>query len=99
VWAALWSLPQADDPGSAREWFAANMAGSFESGEPLPAIAHAFTHYRLHLRPLRWDEVAARVSVADNDDRRWVAPAELASLGIPAPVRRLLQESIEEMVR
>jgi A/G-specific adenine glycosylase len=28
--------------------------------------------------------------VADNGDLRWVAPGELDSLGIPAPVRKLL---------
>jgi A/G-specific adenine glycosylase len=28
--------------------------------------------------------------VADNGDLRWVAPAEFDSLGIPAPVRKLL---------
>jgi len=32
------------------------------------------------------------MQVADNDDLRWVEQAQLASLGIPAPIRRLLQD-------
>jgi len=99
VWAALWSLPQAGDPAGAREWFAANMDGSYDAGEPMPRVVHAFTHFRLHLQPLRWDDMAVGARVADNEDLRWIAPGELVSLGIPAPVRRLLQDSIEEMER
>ena len=32
-----------------------------------------------------------RDGVRDNADLRWIARAELASLGIPAPVRKLLE--------
>jgi A/G-specific adenine glycosylase len=34
--------------------------------------------------------VALRARVSDNDDLRWVGRDELDSLGIPAPIRRLL---------
>jgi A/G-specific adenine glycosylase len=33
-----------------------------------------------------------RPQVADNDDLRWVDRTQLDSLGIPAPIRKLLQE-------
>ena len=75
---------------NARAWFAAHIAGDYDAGEALAPVAHGFTHYRLQLQPLRWREVAARAAVADNGDLRWVAPGELDSLGIPAPVRKLL---------
>ena len=90
VWASLWSLPEADSHENARSWFEAHVEGDYETGEPLDAIAHGFTHYRLDLRPMRWQEVAARTTVRDNDDLRWVAHDELATLGIPAPIRTLL---------
>src|SRR3546814_8086812 len=54
-------------------------------------IAHGFTHYRLTLLPLRWREVAPRAFVRDNEDLRWVARDELSALGIPAPIRTLLE--------
>src|SRR3546814_7476492 len=56
VWAALWSLPEADTHENAREWFDAHLDGDYDRGEPLDAIAHGFTHYRLTLLPLRWRE-------------------------------------------
>jgi len=92
VWAALWSLPEAQDRTGAREWFARHVHGDYDQAETLPAVFHAFTHYRLDLQPLRWRALAARATVADNDDLRWVARGELAALGIPAPIRKLLQE-------
>jgi A/G-specific adenine glycosylase len=92
VWAALWSLPEAPDAISARAWFDRHVSGEYDAGEAIAPVAHAFTHYRLHLQPLRWDNVAMRPQVADNDDLRWVDRTQLDSLGIPAPIRKLLQE-------
>jgi A/G-specific adenine glycosylase len=92
VWASLWSLPEADDRISARAWFDRHLLGDYEAAEPLPAIAHGFSHYRLELQPLRWRRVAMRAQVADNPDLRWISRGELASLGIPAPIRTLLEE-------
>jgi A/G-specific adenine glycosylase len=42
------------------------------------------------MRPLRWRGLAPRDAVGDNDHMRWVARADLGTLGIPAPVRTLL---------
>jgi len=93
VWAGLWSLPEAPDHAAAREWFAGCMHGHYDHHEPMAAIDHGFTHYHLQLQPLRWTGVAMRAQVADNDDLRWVARDALDGLGIPAPIRRLLEES------
>ena len=93
VWASLWSLPQAEADGDARAWFQAHLRGDWTRGEALDPIAHAFTHYRLTLRPLRWREVGAGAKVLDDAHLRWVPQAELESLGIPAPIRRLLTGS------
>ncbi|HZW18629.1 MAG TPA: A/G-specific adenine glycosylase [Luteimonas sp.] len=94
VWATLWSLPEAATHEAAREWFEAHLAGDYDHGEPLDAIAHGFTHYRLTLLPLRWREVAPRDAVGDNQDIRWVARGDLAALGIPAPIRTLLEAQL-----
>jgi len=91
IWASLWSLPEADDHGSAREWFERHIDGDYDHGAPQSAIAHGFTHYRLQIQPLRWRGLAARPQVADNDDDlRWISRTQLATLGMPSPVRRLL---------
>ena len=95
IWAALWSLPQADDETQALDWLQAHAPGlvdsvEFDSPARLLPVQHGFTHFRLRLQPLHWRGLAARHRVGDNDRLRWVARDELATLGIPAPIRTLL---------
>jgi len=91
IWASLWTLPQADDVASSRGWFERELHGDFGAALTLRPIEHAFSHYKLRLQPLRIGNVALRERVGDNDDLRWVARGELAALGIPAPIRKLLE--------
>lgn len=91
VWASLWSLPESPDTAQARLWFASNVHGDDANAQALAPISHAFTHYRLQLQPLQWRDVALRDRIGDAPDTRWVTPGELALLGIPAPIRKLLE--------
>ncbi len=92
IWAALWSLPEALDTTAARAWFQANAQGSFDAGRALEPIAHGFTHYRLQLQPIVWECVALQAaSIADDEGSRWIARDQLDTLGIPAPIRKLLE--------
>jgi A/G-specific adenine glycosylase len=91
IWASLWTLPQAEDATASRQWFEQASPGDFGQAERLPAIDHAFSHYKLRLQPLRLRDVALRERVGDNDDLRWVARGEFSALGIPAPIRKLLE--------
>jgi A/G-specific adenine glycosylase len=88
VWSGLWSLPEASDAASAPD-IAARLA-RVRSADPLPAFTHVFSHYRLDVSPILFDHAAPLQAVADRDDRRWCGPDDLASLGLPAPVRTLL---------
>ncbi|MGY0634318.1 A/G-specific adenine glycosylase [Luteimonas sp. A478] len=90
IWGSLWSLPEATGDDDARSWFNANVDGDYAAAHALDPVAHAFTHYRLTLHPLRWQGIAPRPAVRDGDDHRWVAVTALEGLGIPAPIRRLL---------
>ncbi len=90
IWASLWTLPQAGTDAALRAWFAAHLHGDYDHADPMTPIVHTFSHYRLHLQPMRLRKVALHDAVRDNDDLRWVARAELASLGLPAPIRKLL---------
>lgn len=93
IWSALWSLPEAEDHAAARAWFDTHVRGDYDAAELLAAIAHGFTHYRLELQPLRWRAVAPVDAVRDNDDLRWIDREGFARLGIPAPIRTLIEES------
>lgn len=92
VWAFLWSLPQFDDAAAARTWFEATVHGRYDDGRVAAGIAHGFSHYRLRIEPIHFDQVHMRGAVGDNHDMRWAAGGELSAIGLPAPVRRLLEE-------
>jgi len=90
IWAGLWSLPEHADHLAARRWFDAHLCGDYDLAEPLATVPHGFTHYRLAIHPLRWRNASPRDAVGDNPDLRWVDSAQTAALGLPAPIRKLL---------
>ncbi len=92
VWAALWSLPEHADAAASRDWFDQHLAGDFARAEVLAPVLHGFTHYRLRILPMRFAGVRPRDAVGDNPGLRWASRAELQAIGLPAPVRRLLED-------
>jgi A/G-specific adenine glycosylase len=49
-----------------------------------------FSHYRLRADPLQWRNVVESSRIAEDADLRWVSQAQLDTLGLPAPIRKLL---------
>ncbi len=93
VWRGLWSLPEAADARQADAWLRVNLRIEAARVERLPAFLHVFSHYRLQIQPLRVAPVEALPSVSESEGPRWFERAELAGLGLPAPVRRLLDSN------
>jgi len=90
VWASLWSLPEFDSA----EALQGLVDGWPGQGDWLPTIEHALTHFDWTLQPLRWALPARASSKIDAalPSGRWVTPAEALQMGLPAPVRRLLEQ-------
>jgi A/G-specific adenine glycosylase len=89
VWSGLWSLPEAADPNTA--WRTAQQHAQVDDAQTLTPFTHVFSHYRLNIEPLLFDRATAQRGIADNPQLRWCSSTELAALGLPAPVRTLLQ--------
>jgi A/G-specific adenine glycosylase len=89
VWSGLWSLPEAGDNDAA--WRIAQQHAVIDDAQALTPFVHVFSHYRLRIEPLLFDGATAHPAIADNPHLRWCGAGELASLGLPAPVRSLLQ--------
>jgi A/G-specific adenine glycosylase len=95
VWAQLWSLPEAQDLASARIRVRREQArGELPELRELKTFVHTFSHYKLDITPLA-GEIGSSRRVEDALDRRWVHLHEAAALGLPAPVRKLI-ELVEE---
>ncbi|MEO8801779.1 MAG: A/G-specific adenine glycosylase [Rudaea sp.] len=98
VWAQLWSLPEASDIDAARRCVTNEHNFSADSMEfhHLPAFVHTFSHYRLDVTPVVL-EVATASNIGDDPDRRWLLPAQAAELGLPAPVRKLIENLLSDV--
>ncbi len=90
VWAGLWSLPEFPS----RDALQALADAWPGSGQWLPTIEHALTHFDWTLTPLVWEWPAQQDCPPLPDggpETRWLRPDEALALGLAAPVRKLLQ--------
>jgi len=97
LWGGLWSLPEATVASRAalvdeiRQRFALDV----EECGALEPVAHAFTHFRLHARPMLFEscrEGGADVSSgAASSGLCWLAPDQAETAALPAPVKTLLK--------
>jgi len=97
VWAELWSLPEAEGMPAARKTAAqvqTHRSGAIEF-RPLAPFVHTFSHFHLDVTPLAVD-LARAARIGDDDGRRWLHLQEALRLGLPAPVRKLLENLPEE---
>jgi A/G-specific adenine glycosylase len=67
---------------------------ALDNSEALPSFLHDFSHYRLQVQPWRL-QLAQRkpAQMAEIDRQLWVADGDLAGLGLPSPIQRLLSSA------
>lgn len=94
IWGGLWSLPERDGADAARR-LAASLSDS--GARELATIVHGFTHFRLAITPWLVQINRLPTQVAEADCWQWYGVAQWRGLGLPTPVRRLL-ESLESGV-
>jgi A/G-specific adenine glycosylase len=63
--------------------------GEIETIHELPVFSHAFTHFRLHITPIKI-HLAHRYDVAAQAAYQWRSIDALATAALPTPVRKLL---------
>jgi len=85
VWAGLWTLPMFDDEASAR----AALPGA--SLHTLPRIEHALTHFDWVLHTMRADAIDEAEGMTPGGT--WVAREKLSLYALPAPLKKLIEES------
>lgn len=95
VWARLWSLPEMDNGASAPDHLHERYAVRVDTTIALDRFVHTFSHYHLQVTPLLFTGTPIANRVADDPDRDWYSHGQFSMLGLPAPVRKLL-ETLEE---
>ena len=94
IWGGLWSLPELAPEHSALDWTQQHW-GEVGHSENRPGWRHTFSHFHLDLAPVLLQLTTTRTRV--NEPRhRWVDPASPGSLGLAAPVKKLLGQLVGE---
>jgi A/G-specific adenine glycosylase len=84
IWAGLYCLPAFDSREALEAAIGARHRKRLKERE---AFLHVLTHKDLHLHPVAGTFSARPMAASEG---AWFASAELASLGLPAPIRTLL---------
>ncbi|MEI7841858.1 MAG: A/G-specific adenine glycosylase [Gallionellaceae bacterium] len=90
IWGGLWCPPQFEDEVAAKSWFVQSGL-SADEGLRLETFTHTFTHFKLHITPLRIS-LAAKPFRAAQAGSVWLDIEEALSAAIPTPVRTLLEK-------
>lgn len=91
IWGGLLALPEAA-PVDAAE-LAGRHGYRLIDARELPALRHAFSHFRLTLRPWLCRVEAADGGVAE-PGWEWLAREGIESAALPAPLKRILREAV-----
>ena len=92
IWGGLWSLPEMRSGLDPVPYCEARYGARLASVEKLQALTHGFTHFALHIRPVRCQVGSLEPRTAE-PGWAWLEPAEAAGGAVPAPVRRLLLDA------
>jgi len=83
IWGGLWCLPTHESDEL--------PSGTVATAAP---VSHAFTHFKLDLKPV----LLRQPKIADQE-QRWCSAKEVATLGLPRPIERIVKDYFEENIK
>lgn len=87
IWASLHCLPVFSTATDLTDALPVHPPSALQD---LPVVKHVLTHKDLHLHPVR---IALAEDTPPNQDGRWVTADDWPHLGLPAPIRKLLEQN------
>jgi A/G-specific adenine glycosylase len=89
VWGGLWCLPEFNTLSAARVFADQTLSRSQGEPEALAQMQHSFTHFDLVISPLL-THCGGAAGVMDDSQSLWYNTHEPARIGLPAPIKNLL---------
>lgn len=90
IWGGLWCPPQFDGEDAAMDWFLRSGMQASE-GEKLETFTHIFTHFKLHITPMKI-QLERKPVRAMQAGSIWLDVGEALGAAIPTPVRLMLEK-------
>ena len=91
IWGGLWSFPEYDSLSDIQAWLLENNITA-QSTQPLDEQRHTFSHYHLDYTPIIIKTENPINIVLEANQSVWYKSGQHNSLGLPAPIKRLLQQ-------
>jgi A/G-specific adenine glycosylase len=89
IWGGMWCLPEATRSSDLQAYCLKRFGARVLEVEPMPTLAHTFTHFSLDIRPLHL-KVSALAPQAAEPGVTWLPLEEARGAAIPTPVRKIL---------
>lgn len=90
VWGGLYCMPVCADEATLQQRAPISVADGLHA---LPGVTHVLTHKDLYLQPYWCEMDTAQAAIWDEKNRSsgaWFVPADWPSVGLPAPIRKML---------
>jgi len=104
IWGNLWSLPEMEPhkikpdtitPEDVAFISQQNFGCTIQSSKTLETFRHTFSHYHLDIQPLLCRVSTHTQCVMDSDSQVWYKCEPADKRGLPAPVKKLLEDVLE----
>ncbi len=95
IWGGLWCFPELESIEQIAGWCLTHCGAEPKDVISEAALVHVFTHFRLHIQPIRIHLPNAVTQITEQEFD-WVHPEAPGTMGLPAPVARLLANFIQQ---
>ena len=94
IWGGLWSLPEFTELTQLQDWRL--LAGGITGMRTFPSQRHTFSHYHLDYIPVSAILINPINNVMEANSQVWYKFKQIGKLGLPTPIKRLLQNFNKE---
>jgi A/G-specific adenine glycosylase len=108
IWGGLWSLPECPVKTDFKKWCPKNFNTAVTKTTAWPAFRHTFTHFHLEIHPIVCQSAAKNNTklkalsnrrVNSNANFHWHPITQATTLGLPAPIKPLLEKLKKSAVK
>jgi A/G-specific adenine glycosylase len=89
IWGGLWSFPETDVKLGFETIVLNQFAMIAETSQPLPALSHAFTHFKLHIQPQPMQVLTVSPNICE-PKYVWLSIDDAIGAAISTPIRKIL---------
>jgi A/G-specific adenine glycosylase len=91
IWGGLWSFPECPVETDVAAWIKQMFGSTVYGLRRDTPLRHTFSHFHLDITPVRALMRMPPAALRDQGDTVWVAPGQELTLGVAAPVKKLLE--------